>query len=282
MINARTIWAGAAALAIFAVPAAARAGTCEESFIKKGNPISGSRFIAMISVNDMPADVAINQMRGIVARKGYDIIASEPAAGALLIEQSHSANARAFPIEINATVANGVGTVQMEAKLRAGMFVKAEDAKTEMCSILAQLRGGKEGRLAARGGSTATTIQAAPIVMSAQELSQQISKDAERNAAAIAQRYSGKKYTLSGTVDFVVGEGKNTAITFKILQPEQMAIRLPNMASRLSLVSCQMAPGTSVFTLQLKPGKSIKLTGTFAKFLEFEHSIWLKDCVPVK
>lgn len=269
-------------LALLAVPQIAHAGTCEDSFIKKGNPIGGSRFIAMISVNDMPVDVAINQMRGIVARKGYDIIASEPAAGALLIEQSHTGKTRAFPIEINASVTNGVGTVQMEAKLRAGMFAKAEDVKTEMCSVLAQLRGGKEGRLAARAGSGATTVQAAPISMSALAFSQQFSKDLERNALAAVPRYKNKRFTLSGTVERVSRDGTDIRVWFEILQPHEMAIRLPGVAKTNVEVGCALGPGQSVFGMQLKPKVSVKMTGTFDDFSEIREVVWFKDCVSVK
>ncbi len=267
---------------VAAFPSVAHAGACEDTFVKQGNPVTGLRFKASAAVADLPAAVAINQMRGISARRGYDIIAAEPESGALLIEQGRTGKSRAFPIEIQAVSEGGVGTVRMEAKLPAGMAAGSDGARTEMCGMLAELKGGKAGRLAAAGGANAVTQQAAPVELSAQEFSQQISKDAERNAAIIPSRYAGKKFTLSGTVDFITGEAKTNAITFKILQPEQMVLRLPNMASRLSTVSCLMAPGTSVFTLQLKPGKSVKLTGTYAKFLEFEHSVWFKDCVPAQ
>ena len=278
----RTLFAAATALLALALPSTARAATCEETFVKKGNGITGLRFIAMTSVPDMPVDGAINQLRGIVARRGYDIIAVEPAAGAMLIEQSQTGNSRAFPIEINATTANGAGTVQMEAKLRAGQFTKAELAKAEMCAVLAELKGGKAGKLAAAAGARAVTQQAAPIAMSAQAFSQQISKDAERNSLAIAQRYAGKKYTLSGTVDYITRDGQYNRVAFKIQQPYEMAIRLPNMAKSLWNVSCLMGAGTSVFAMQLKPGKQIKLTGTFHEFAEDRDVVWFKDCIPEK
>jgi hypothetical protein len=272
----------AAALAAALIPSAAQAGTCEETFVKKGNGITGLRFIAMTSVPDMPVDVAINQLRGIVAKRGYDIIAVEPQAGGMLIEQSQTGTTRAFPIEVNATVANGAGTVQMEAKLRAGQFVKADFAKTEMCAVLAELKGGKAGKLAATAGAKALTQQAAPIPMSAQAFSQQISKDAERNSLAIAQRYVGKKYTLNGTVDYITRDGQYNRVAFKIQQPHEMAIRLPNMAKSLWNVSCLMGQGTSIYAMQLKPGKSLKLTGTFHEFAEDRNVVWFKDCVPEK
>jgi hypothetical protein len=276
----RRISAGLLTALALATPSLAHAGQCEDSFAKKGSIISGMRFTATVTVPDLPPDVAINQMRGIVASRGYDIIAAEPAAGALLIEQSVSQNARAFPIEINATSAGGVGTIVMEAKLRAGQSTKAELAMAEMCGVLNQVKGGKAGRLAAAGGARAETQQAAPISMTAQSFSSQISKDAERNAAAIPQRYKNKQFTLSGTVEYVTQDGPSLRVAFEIMQPYEMAIRLPGMASTLSEVSCLMAPGTSVFAMQLKPKKSVKLTGTFYEFSEFKHVVWFKDCRP--
>lgn len=276
----RRILALSAALAALATPSLAHAGQCEDSFAKKGSIISGMRFTATISQPDLPPDVAINQIRGIVASRGYDIIAAEPAAGALLIEQSVTQNSRAFPIEINATSSGGTGTVVMEAKLRAGQSTKAELAMAEMCGVLNQVKGGRAGRLAAAGGANAQTQQAAPIAMTAQSFSSQISKDAERNAAAIPQRYKNKQFTLSGTVEYVTQDGPTLRVAFEIMQPHEMALRLPGTASTLSEVSCLMAPGTSVFAMQLKPKKSVKLTGTFYDFDEFKDVTWFKDCRP--
>jgi len=270
----------ALAAGALATPSLAHAGQCEDGFVKKGSIISGMRFTATVSVADLPPDVAINQIRGIVASRGYDIIAAEPTAGQLLIEQSVTQNARAFPIEINATSSGGTGTVVMEAKLRAGQNTKAELAMAEMCGVLNQVKGGRAGRLAAAGGAAAQTQQAAPIAMSAQSFSSQISKDAERNAAAIPQRYKNKQFTLSGTVEYVTQDGPTLRVAFEIMQPHEMAIRLPGMASTLSEVSCLMAPGTSVFAMQLKPKKSVKLTGTFYEFSEFKDVTWFKDCRP--
>ena len=271
-----------AGLATAMLPAAAHAGACEDGFAKQGNPVTGLRFKASAAVADLPAAVAINQMRGISARRGYDIIAAEPESGALLIEQGRSSKSRAFPIEIQAVSEGGVGTVRMEAKLPAGMAAGSDGAKTEMCGMLAELKGGKAGRLAAASGAGAVTQQAAPVQLSAQEFSQQISKDIERNSAVVGTRYAGKKFTLSGTVDYVIKDGQYNRVAFKILQPEQLALRLPGMASTLSQVSCLMGAGTAVFTLQLKPGKSVKLTGTFHQFDEFRHAVWFKDCAPAQ
>lgn len=272
----------AAAILASALPVAAHAGTCEDSFQRTGNAISGLRFIATTTVADLPPDVAINQMRGIAARRGYDIMASEPQAGALLIEQPMSGNSRAFPIEINAVQTEGMGTVRLEAKLRPAVTVGIQVARTEYCGMLAELRGGAEGRRLAASAAGAATVQTAPVTILAQEFAQQISKDAERNLLAVPARYAGKRFTLTGQVDYVTKDGELNRVAFKIMQPHQMAIRLPGMAQTISEVSCLMAPGTSVFVMQLRPGQNLRLTGTFHEYSSTRHVTWFKECAPVQ
>lgn len=271
---------GGAAAAM--VPSLAHAGTCEDTFEKRGSAVSGLRYVAMTSVADLPIEVAINQMRGIAARRGYDIIATEAAAGALLIEQPMTGKARAFPIEVTATQTGGVGTVRMEAKLRAGVVAPAEGAKTEMCAALAELKGGKAGRAAALSGAKAVTTQAAPASISAQSLSQQIAKDIERNPLAVKARYVNKRYTLSGTVERVAMDGKDTRVWFEILEPHELVLKLPNAPKFHMEVGCALGAGQSVFAMQLKPKRSVKLTGTYDGHDDSRKVVWLKDCAPVK
>lgn len=258
----------------------AHAGVCEDTFIKKGSPISGLRFIATTSVANLSPESAIGQLRGIVAGKGYDILADEAADGSMLIEQPMTGKVRAFPIEITAIDENGVGTVRLEAKLRAAMLVKEADAKTELCGILAPLKGGKAGLALAAAGKSAQTAAAAPVRMSALAFSHQLSKDTERNSAAIPMRYKGKKFTIDGTVDYIIKDGAFYRVAYKVPEPWEEAIRLPNTAPFKTNISCLMGKGTAAYTLQLKPGKSLKLTGTFHEFDEFRHTVWLNDCRP--
>ena len=276
-------------LAVALAPAAmlfpagtASAATCEEAFVKKGNPITGLRFTAAVTVADLPPAVAIGQMRGLVAAKGYDIMADEAEYGSMLIEQPMTGGARAFPIQITATQTGGIGTVVMEAKLRAGQSVGSDPAKAEMCGILNQIKGGKAGAAAAKKGATATTVAAAPLKISALGFSQQVSKDTERNAAGVLPRYKGKQFTVDGTVDYVTKDGNSFRVGYKVPQPYEQAIRLPNQAPFKTDIVCYMAPGQAAFSLQLKPNKGIKLTGTVEDFDEYRHVIWLKDCRPAQ
>ncbi len=260
----------------------ANAATCEEAFVKKGNAITGLRFTAAVTVADLPPAVAIGQMRGLVAAKGYDIMADEAEYGSMLIEQPMTGGARAFPIQITATQTGGIGTVVMEAKLRAGQTVGSDPAKAEMCGILNQIKGGKLGAAAAKKGASATTVAAAPLKISALGFSQQVSKDSERNAAGVLTRYKGKQFTIDGTVDYVTKDGGSFRVGYKVPQPHEQAIRLPNQAPFKTDIVCYMAPGQAAFSLQLKPDKGIKLTGTVEDFDEYRRVIWLKDCRPAQ
>ena len=221
-------------------------------------------------------------MRGPVAAKGYDIMAEEAEYGSMLIEQPMTGTVRAFPIQITATQTGGIGTIVMEAKLRAGQATKADAAMAEMCGMLNQVKGGKAGAAAAKKGATATTVAAAPVKMNSLSFSQQVSKDTERNSAGILTRYKGKQFTIDGLVDYVTKDGKDFRVGYKIPQPYEQAIRLPNQAPFKTDIVCYMAPGQAAYSLQLKPNKSIKLTGTVEDFDEYKHVIWLKDCRPAQ
>jgi hypothetical protein len=269
-----------AAVAVILLPSAANAATCEESFVKKGSPISGVKFIATVTVPDLTPVSAVQQLRGIVAAKGYDIMADEAEYGSMLIEQPQTGKARAFPIQITATNEAKVGTVQMEAKLRAGMFVKEADAMPELCGMLNQLKGGKAGLALAAKGKSAQTVQAGPLAISALAFSHQVSKDTERNPAGVLTRYKGKSYTIDGTVNYVAKDGDKFRIGYDVPNPWEEALRLPNTAPFKTDIVCYMAPGQAAYSLQLKPKKGIKLTGIVEDFDEYKHIIWLKDCRP--
>lgn len=268
------------AMVAIASPAAAQSA-CDSTFRKSGNPITGLKFRATQSVKDLSAANAINQLKGIMTGKGYDVILAEPEAGSMLVEQPRTQNARAIPVEVNAVSEGGVATITVEAKLRSGVFAKEADVKTEMCTILGSLRGGKAGiALAAQGARGGNLGTAAPVSMSALLFSHQISKDAERNAAAIPLRYKGKMFTLSGTVDYVTRDGDKFRVAFNIPDPWKEAIQLPGAAKFKTDISCLMAPGTGTYTLQLKPGKSVKLTGTFHEYREVNPIAWFDNCRP--
>lgn len=261
------------------IVAPASAGTCEATFIKQGSFVTGLTFIATTSVADLSPKSAIEQMRGVAVPRNYDILSEEASAGSMLIEQSLTEKARAFPIIISATAENGVGTVRMEARLRAAMSAKTEAARFEMCGMLAELKGGRAGLALAAAAKTAKS-ERPPLRISSLALSHQVSKDAERNAAAVPLRYRHRSFTVSGIVDYIRKDGEYYRVAFKIPHPWEEAIRLPNVAPFKTDISCLMAPGQAAYALTLKPGQSVELTGTFHDFSEDRHVMWLDKCRP--
>lgn len=260
------------------VPTFAHAGTCEESFTKGGSVLSGQKFAASVTLPGLKPASAIGQMRGIVVAKGYDVLAAEPEEGSMLFEQTQTKKARAFPLTVTATPD---GTVRMEAKLRAGMTVPSEAAKTEMCEMLGQLKTGKAGTVAASAGMTAAGNNTA-LDMDALSISHQISKDTLRNAAAIPLRYKDKTFIVSGRVKSMDKLGDAYVVTYDIPEPYNEAIRLPGAAPFKTDIFCRLAKGQSVFALQLKPGAKIKLSGVYANFDPIRHGLALENCRPVK
>ena len=222
---------------------------------------------------------SIEQMHGIAMPRNYDIISEEAAYGSMLIEQPMAEKARAFPLIISATSEGGVGTVRIEARLRAGMMAKAEAARFEMCGMLAELKGGITVLALAASAKNAKS-ERPPLRISALELSHQISKDTERNAAAVPLRYKHRVFTVSGDVDYIRKDGDYYRVAFKIPNPCEEAIRLPNVAPFKTDISCLMAPGQAAYALTLKPKKSARLTGRYHDFDENRHVMWLDNCRP--
>jgi hypothetical protein len=268
-----------AAFAFF-VPSGALGATCEDTFVKKGAVIGGLKFTAMVTVADLTPSSAIYQLRGIALGRGYDVLAEEAADGSMLIEQAQTGKARSFPIIATATSAGRAGTVTLQANLRGGMMTKDEAAKAELCGMLNLLKGGKAGLAAAAKGRTTVATAGAPVKISALGLSQQLSKEKERNVAAIPLRYKGKSFTIDGSVDYVRKDGDSYRVAFKIMEPYEQAIRLPGQADFKTDISCLMAKGQAAYALTLKPNKSIKLTGTYSAYRDYPPIMWFDNCRP--
>lgn len=262
--------------------APALASTCEATFAKKGNPITGLKYTAIQSVNDLTTANAINQLRGIVLANGYDVLATEAEAGTMLIEQPQTANRRSFQIIASATTEGSVTTVQLQANLRGGQFTKDEAVRAEMCSVLSQLQGGKPGIAAANRGRDAVQGGGTPTAMTAQALSQRLSAEFDKNAETIPLRYKGRSFTLSGRVAYVRKDGDTYRVQFEIMDPSQMVFKLPGQSTSKTDIGCLMAKGQSVYALTLKPKASVKLTGTYFDYRDVPYPpiMWLSECRP--
>lgn len=257
----------------------AGAAECEGSFVKKGNPVTGLRFTATAAVADMSLPSAVGQLRGIALGKGYDILAAEADAGSMLIEQPATGKARSFPITITVTNENGAGQVTMVAKLRPTMNVPEAAARSEMCGMLNQLRGGKAGlALAKQGNAAQATRTAAPLRMSVLAFSSQMAGEARKNSEAMVARHQGKAFTLFGPVATIGKAGTSYQVDFKLLENMLTSI-VPGSGYRLE-VSCILAQGQSTYALGLKPDKRVELTGVFDEYDIGRSTIYLRDCRP--
>lgn len=258
---------------------AANAAECEGSFVKQGNPVTGLQFTATTLVADMSSASGVGQLRGIVLGKGYDVLASEPEAGSMLIEQPATGKARSFPITVSITPEGAAGRVRMEAKLRPTMNIPEAAARTEMCGILNQLRGGKAGLALAKQGDAAQPARTAPpLRMSVLAFSSQMAGEARKNSEAMVARQQGKAFTLFGPVAMVGKAGRTYRVDFKLIENALTSI-VPGSGYRLE-VSCILAEGQSTYAMGLKPDKHVELTGTFDEYDMARSTIYLRDCRP--
>ncbi len=263
------------------------ASSCEATFVKKGSPVTGLKYMAVHSLTDLSTPDTINQLRGIALGKGYDVLAVEPEAGNMLLEQPQDANRRNFQIIASATTEGAITTVQLQANLRLGVFTKDEAVKSQMCGVLSELKGGKEGVAAAELGKSATAGGGAPTVLTAQTLADRLSKERDKNPDEIPLRYQGRAFTLSGSIEDVRKSGDSFNVVFDILDWEEKALRLPGDSQFKTEIICVLAPGQSVYALSLVPkgrpfkiASKVTLTGTYS---DYERSMfWLSDCRPAK
>jgi hypothetical protein len=271
----------AVALVLTTIPATALAATCEQSFVKRGSALTGLNFTAQVEVPDLTPASAIGQMRGVAIKGKYDIILEEADAGSLLIEQPAAGANRAFPIIVTASQVGGAGTVKLEVKLPAGMAAPAEGVRTEVCGMLAQLKGGRAGLAAASQGMGATAT-ATPTRIDAVSLSQQFAREAVKNDALLPLRYKGKAFSVWGAVNHVMKDGEYFRVAFDTPDARDRAIRLdaPGDAGFMVNISCLMAKGQNAYALTLKAKSLIRLTGTFYEYDTFKRTVWLNECRP--
>jgi hypothetical protein len=275
----------AAAMLAFSAPATPLlAQACEATFAKNGNPITGLKYTATQSVAGLSTPDAVNQLRGIVLARGYDVLAAEPAAGSMLLESPQTAGQRSFQLVAQATSEGTAVTVQLRASLRSGVMAKLEVVRGEMCGMLAELKGGSAGAVAAAKGRTATAGGGAPTVLTAQTLADRVSKERDQDVNEIPLRYAGRSFTLSGTVDEVARDGDTYRVRFDILAWEEKAVRLPGESQFKTEIVCMLAPGQSVYALTLRRRSKVRLTGTFAEYRASPSPsvMWLSECKPAQ
>lgn len=253
------------------------AGTCESNFNKQGNAFTGTTYRSSVALADLTVASAINQMQAIAKSQKMTVLAADTEGGSLLIEEPESFSHKPIPMIVTATNERGATTVQMEVKLNAGAFAKAESIKTEICKMLTQVQAGAAGDLVVKQKNDATSD--APEKMEALMFSLMIARQAKENQSTINARYKDRLFTLSGRAAFIMEDGDVYNIGYDIPEPGDMLIKPGPMDPQFKVgVSCLMAKNQTAYTLSLREGNKVSLTGRFSKYDQFRHTVWLENC----
>lgn len=243
--------------------AQAQAGSCEDSFQKKGNTFVGTTYSASVDVPGLEVASGLGQMRGIATGKGMDVLSEDVAGGSMLIEDPETALHKPLPMIITVSDA---GRVTMVLKLNKGAMGATEGVRTEMCGMLNRIQAGGAG---AQAASQARAAAPRPTVISAYMLSDQLTRQADDNLAAVQARYQGKVFTITGrhTGTMQVEGGYNVGF----------GSADPNSVQSVA-ITCRMARDQTAHVLSLRDGEKLTVTGTFDEFLDIRRLFLLKDC----
>ena len=257
--------------------AGAFAGACETNFSKQGNAFTGSTYRSSVALADLSVASAINQMQAIAKSQKMTVLAADAEGGSLLIEEPESFSHKPIPMIVTATSERGATTVQMEVKLNAGAFAKADSIKQEICKMLTQVQAGAAGELVVKQKNDATSNE--PEKMEALMFSLTIARQAKDNQSTINARYKDRLFTLTGRAAFIMEDGDVYNIGYDIPEPGDMLIKPGPMDPQFKVgVSCLMAKNQTAYTLSLREGNKIALTGKFSKYDQFRHTVWLENC----
>lgn len=267
-----------AAFALLSLSAPAFADECAANFRKAGNPLVMTTYSSAVTVPDLGTRDALAQMRGIMVAEKMDVLADDPEAGTLLVEQRQDNAKRPIPTTINVSEVASGARVEMSVKMERGVFSKVEQIKPYMCGLLAKVKGGKAGVAAAKKGAGAVNAEAT----GRQDVflfSRMIAGEANKNAIAVNARHKGRKYTLAGRIETLMEDGEDYNLVFDIPEISEMAIKpLPFDAQFRVGVSCLFKPNQLATVLSMREGQKVTLTGTVLKYDNFRKVIWLENC----
>jgi hypothetical protein len=264
----------------FLFAAIALGASCEEQFSKAGNPFAGTRYTSSVRIANLSVADAVGQLHGIAVGRKLDILTEDAASGSMLLEDRMSMRHKAIPYVVSVAAEGGAAQVQLMVKLDKGAFAKAEDVKKEICSILALVKGGDEGKAAAEQGAAAVSTSG-PRKVDALVLSMELARQTQESAESIPLRYKGKAFTVSGRVEYVIKDGEFYRVAYDIPEPRDMALQLGSLNPPFKInISCLMAPSQAAWSLALRKGEKVKLTGTFYDFDQFKKVMWLDGCKP--
>ncbi len=254
------------------------ASECEDSFSKQGNPLTGTKYNAAVTVKDLSVADAIAQLHGIAIGKKLDILSEDPA-GSMLLEDRASFRHKAIPYVVSVSANGAAATIQLLVKLNKGAIAKSEDARTEMCGILNQVKGGDEGHQAALNGASAVSKEG-PRRVDAYKLSLELAREMKDSPESIPLRYKGRAFTITGRADYVIKDGDVYRVAFEIPEPGSFISLGPADPTFKVNINCLMAPNQSAWAVALRKGEKLALTGIFLNSDQFRKSIWLENCKP--
>ena len=290
---------------LLALSAAARADTCEDGFEAVGDPRNGMLFMGQVQKPGLSVRSALGQMQKIAQEEGYQIGNESIAgnSGELLFTQTNLRTPLVWRVQ-----ADSSGQVSLGTKLARGQKMEVAGARTEICSMLAKLKTGKEGEAVAAAARTKTgagqVIDAEAPKLSA-EIGRDIQKtmagvnskgvfgnlmvgssnyatDGERNEAfaPIVAKYKGRKYRIDGQI-YTVSENQFSGemeVAYLVTQTRGLlAIRQSSSDNNNNFtIQCILAPDQAKFFTTLANGDWVKLAGTVSQ-IETQGMV-LKDC----
>jgi hypothetical protein len=300
MVNRMLCLAG-----LLALSAAARAGTCEDSFEAVGDPRNGLLFMGEVQKPGLSVSSALGQLQKIALDKSYQIGNESITgnSGELFFTQT---NLRT-PIVMRAQ-ADSSGTVSLGTKLARGQKVEVADARKEICSMLAMLKTGKEGEAiaaAVRKKSGAGQVIDAEAPKLSAEIGREIQKtmagvkskgtlgnlligstnyatagEHKEAFAPIIAKYKGRKYRIDGQIYTVSRNEFSGELVVAYLVTQTRGLLKIRQSSTYNsnnfMIQCVLAPDQAKFFLTLSEGDWVKLAGTVDKI--DPESMELRDC----
>jgi hypothetical protein len=267
--------------ALLALSGTAFAGECEDNFNKSGNVFKGNVYNSSVTVPNLSVKDGLGQLRGIMISEKMDVITEDPDTGTMLVEQRGTSMARPIPSIITVAVEGTTANIDMTVKPEKGVFAKAEEIKALMCKLMAQVKGGKEGKLAASKGSKTQNV-ADTTNRDVYVFSREIANEAKKNAVAVNARHKGRSYSLKGKIDFIQEDGEDYNVSFAI--PEQTdagIISLPGDAPFRVGVACLFRPNQLAWVLTMREKQNVTFIGSFYRYDNIRKMVWLENCKQV-
>jgi hypothetical protein len=267
--------------ALLGAASSASAGECETNFSKSGSVFSGTDFSSNVTVSDLSVADAMGQMRGIMIAEKMDVITEDAETGSMLVEQRSTNTTRAIPTLINVTGSGGAATVEMTVKTEKGQMAKQDSMRVYMCDLLAKVKGGNDGRVAAAQGAQAKNSEDVTI-KDVYVFSREIAREAKGNAVAVTARHKGRKYGLNGRVDYIQEDGEDYNVSFDIPNESEMLLRVPGDNEPRVGVACLFRPNQLANVLTFRKGDKATFTGTFLRYDDVKRMLWLQNCVQTR